>query len=400
VVFLAFVALAAAFTTRYDDHQIWRIFPENLEQLEILKGIETIPHEYSDFDFWKAASNVNVSVDIRVSPKGAELIRTLISGMNYNIHIANLQEHFEAARVTSEDGTWDNAYHDFNSITTWMTNAAAANPSFVSMFTLGKTYEGRTVYGLKITKGTGNLPQIYIDGGIHAREWMAPAVVQYIIGQFVNHSSTYSKELTSFEWYFVPVFNADGYVYTWTTDPNWRKNRQPNTGSSCVGTDPCRNADAGFGGQGSSNDPCSDTYHGTAAWSAPIMAAYRDYISALPRVKGYINFHSYDESWLDPYGYTANRPKDYSAQEANAKNCTDAIKAVHGQTYAYGPAYTTIYPASGVPSDWAYDARGVILSQAVELRGNSFQPSPTLIVPIGEEIIAGVQKLASDILGL
>jgi len=226
---------------------------------------------------------------------------------------------------------------------------------------------------------------------------MAPAVVQYIIGQFLNHTSTYQKYIQNFEWTLVPVFNADGYVYTFTTDPNWRKNRQPNTGSPCIGTDPCRNAAAGWGGAGSSNDPCSDTYHGAAAWSAPITAAFRDYVTALPRLKGYVNFHSYDESWLDPYGYTATRPTDYTAQEGNAKNGTTAIKAVHGQTYAYGPAYTTIYPASGIPSDWTYDQLKVILSQAIELRGNSFQPSPTLIQPIGEEIIAGMMTFADDI---
>jgi len=129
-----------------------------------------------------------------------------------------------------------------------------------------------------------------------------------------------------------------------------------------------------------------------------MTATYRDYISKISNLKTYVNFHSYAESWLDPYGYTATHPKDYTVQEANGKNVTTAIKAVHGQTYAYGPAYTTIYPASGVPSDWTYDTLGVVLSQAVELRGNSFQPSPTLIQPIGEEIMAGVLKLADDVL--
>jgi len=226
--------------------------------------------------------------------------------------------------------------------------------------------------------------------------------VQYIIGQFVNHSAGGSKlapYLTSIEWTFVPVWNADGYSYTWTNDPNWRKNRQPHAGSTCIGTDICRNFGAGWGDEGSSNNPCADDYRGTAAWSAPESVILENYAkNNLGRLKGYINFHSYAELWLTPYGYTANRPKDYNIQESTAKSITTAIFQVHGQQYGYGPAYTTIYPASGIPSDWTYDSLGVVFSQAVELRGNSFQPPPTLIVPNGEEILAGVLVLADAIL--
>lgn len=28
-----------------------------------------------------------------------------------------------------------------------------------------------------------------------------------------------------FQWIIIPIVNADGYVYTWTTDRMWRKNR-------------------------------------------------------------------------------------------------------------------------------------------------------------------------------
>jgi len=150
---------------------------------------------------------------------------------------------------------------------------------------------------------------------------------------------------------------------------------------------------------GASSDPCSDEFHGSAPWSAPETAIWRDYLTELAgssNVVAYVNFHANAEMWLDPYGYTAKLPPDYQAQEDSAKNVTTAIKAVHGQTYAYGPVYTTIYPASGGTLDWTYAVLNIILSQACELRGDSFQPSPTLIVPIGQEILAGVYKLADD----
>jgi len=127
---------------------------------------------------------------------------------------------------------------------------------------------------------------------------------------------------------FVPVWNAYGYSYTWTNDPNWRKNRQPNKNSPCIGTDICRNFVAGWGNpDGSSANPCADDYHGASAWSAPESAILRDYaMKSLPRLKGYINFHSYAELWLTNYGYTKNLPADYNTQEATAKKLQMLLK--------------------------------------------------------------------------
>ena len=46
-----------------------------------------------------------------------------------------------------------------------------------------------------------------------------------------------------YDWYFLPLINADGYVYTWTEDRLWRKSRKPSPGTGCVGTDLNRNFD-------------------------------------------------------------------------------------------------------------------------------------------------------------
>jgi hypothetical protein len=42
-------------------------------------------------------------------------------------------------------------------------------------------------------------------------------------------------------------------------DRNWRKTRIVNNGSTCIGVDVNRNFLAGFGGTGSSGDPCSNS---------------------------------------------------------------------------------------------------------------------------------------------
>jgi murein tripeptide amidase MpaA len=402
---LAFVAVSS-FTERFDGHKVLRVVPKDAAEVEAVRLLETMTNSPGDLNWWQNPRAPGLPIDVRVSPSFHQ------DAMNYlhskrirpTVHIEDVQAHFEDARRVG-DGTWDTAYHPYDQsggIVDWLQAAAKANPSFVTLFTLGRTNLNRTIYGLIITKDTTKqTPVVYIDGAIHAREWLTPATMMYIIAQFVNHSTdaTVNRAITSYTWYIVPVWNADGYNYTWVTNPEWRKNRQNNPGSTCVGTDCNRNCDAGWSNVGASSDPCSDEYHGTAPWSATETAVWRDFMTSLAaqrKVIAYVNFHSNAEMWLDPYGYTARLPADYNAQQANAKNVTAVIHSVNNATYAYGPIYTTIYPASGGTVDWTYDSLKIVLSQACELRGNSFQPSPTLIVPVGQEILAGVIQLADN----
>lgn len=59
-----------------------------------------------------------------------------------------------------------------------------------------------------------------IEGGIHAREWISPAFVTYFINQIINAPESKDDELKrialTYEWYFIPVLNPDGYEYTMT----------------------------------------------------------------------------------------------------------------------------------------------------------------------------------------
>merc|ERR1719392_299896 len=112
----------------------------------------------------------------------------------------------------------------------------------------------------------------------------------------------------------LPVLNPDGYVYSHseTGDRLWRKTRAPNPGSECVGTDPNRNYDNHWGGEGSSNDPCSWSYHGHTPFSAEETQNHRDMILSLTdRLNMLYMMHSAGQVWTLPYGWTQELPKDY-----------------------------------------------------------------------------------------
>ena len=48
------------------------------------------------------------------------------------------------------------------------------------------------------------------------------------------------------------------------------------------------------------------------------------------RYKGYINFHSYGQLWMSPWGYTAALPPAFAVQDAGSKAACDALEKVHG----------------------------------------------------------------------
>lgn len=66
------------------------------------------------------------------------------------------------------------------------------------------------------TNPEANNPIILIDGGIHAREWIAPAVVLYVLQQLVENEEN-SALLDGIDWYLLPVLNPDGYEFSHTT---------------------------------------------------------------------------------------------------------------------------------------------------------------------------------------
>lgn len=90
-------------------------------------------------------------------------------------------------------------------------------PDIVTVEVAAISTEGRNVTGIRISSG-GNVakPIILLDGGIHAREWIAPAMAVYMIHELVENTAN-RHLLNSVDWHVIPVVNPDGYEYTHTT---------------------------------------------------------------------------------------------------------------------------------------------------------------------------------------
>jgi len=274
------------------------------------------------------------------------------------------------------------------------------------LFHVGVSYEGRNITGIRIS-GPENItrPGFFFNGGQHAREWISPATVAYIANELLTQygvDSDITRMVNGVEFFIVPIVNPDGYVYT-QQDRMWRKNRSHRGNVACYGVDTNRNWDYQWNTGGSSAISCEETYHGRSPFSESEVASIADFIFAHPSIQAYIDFHSYGQDFMNPWGYTKQLPPDNTIQQAVAKESARAIQSVHGMTYEVGTTANLLYIASGGSHDWVYGAAGVVYSFAIELRDTGkfgFLLPANQIVPQGEEAFAGVQYIAEYLLTL
>ncbi|EJW70617.1 hypothetical protein WUBG_18475, partial [Wuchereria bancrofti] len=72
------------------------------------------------------------------------------------------------------------------------------------------------------TKNVNSKPVIWIDAGIHAREWVAIHTALYLIQQLITEyysNPKITEYLNLLDIYIYPCLNPDGYEYT-QTKPN------------------------------------------------------------------------------------------------------------------------------------------------------------------------------------
>ncbi|XP_030625017.1 carboxypeptidase B [Chanos chanos] len=406
---LGLVAVALSEVTRYDGELVLRLKPVVDEHVQVIKTLS----ESIKVDFWKPDSpelvTIDIDVDIHISAPHAAMVFTMLqqSGMEHKVLIGDLQTAVDGQRDNNGISPRAHSYEKYNSLETiqaWMSTMASTNAALVSKQVIGTSFEGRSIELLKIGKKTSTTkPAIFLDCGIHAREWVSPAFCQWFIKEAV---STYGADsqmtslLDQMDVYVLPVINVDGYVHTFTTDRLWRKTRSRRAGTSCIGADPNRNFDAGWCTLGASSNPCSDTYCGSSPESEVEVKAVADFIRKnKATIKAYLTIHSYSQLLLFPYSYTYNLCKDHSELLSVAEGAASALRSLYNTRYTSGPGAATIYPAAGGSDDWAYDL-GVKYSYTFELRDTGrygFLLPESQIKPTCQETMLAVKYIAAHV---
>ncbi|KXJ93544.1 zinc carboxypeptidase [Microdochium bolleyi] len=310
---------------------------------------------------------------------------------------------FSAAAVNS---TWFNSYHAYADHLGFLRGLQQQYPSQSEIVTSGSSLQGNAITGIHLfgSAGKGVKPAIVIHGTVHAREWIGTMVVEYFAYNLLTNYASNSEIkafVDKYDFYFFPVVNPDGFIYTQTTDRMWRKNRQTTSGSSCLGHDINRNWNFQWSATGgASTDPCADDFKGTSAGDTPEFKALSSWMAGIKKKQGlklFIDYHAYSQLFMTPYGYSCSAvaPKNTELQSL-AKGAVAAIKAQSGFDYKYGPICSTIYKATGSSVDYVNDVIGSEYTFTSELRDTGrygFVLPAAQIVPSGQEAYAGFRYL-------
>lgn len=240
--------------------------------------------------------------------------------------------------------------------------------SAVSGEVVGRTMQDRQIWAYvvgdadRLTAEGRAEPAVFVNGGIHAREWQSPEVLTEIFEQLVERAADgnigeYLYDNLSVV--LVPVLNIDGFLQTQrfpdraTADERQprdgrmrRKNmRHPSattvdedifaTADNFFGVDLNRNSPHGFGlNNGSSSNTISLVYRGAAAAREPEIRALQAATELAPRdrLRLGIDVHSFSQIYFTPL--TGNSRRDELTERLASR-----MRAVTGFKYRYGPSF-------------------------------------------------------------
>lgn len=347
-----------------------------------------------------------------------------------------------------------------------LTGLANQYPSLCRLLTLpATTAEKRTSHALHIGLSRRcPKPAVLLISGAHAREMGGPDICIYFAadlleaydlgtgltyGATVYGASQVRAIVNRLDTIVFPDINPDGRNYAQTVNSMWRKNRNPASSGgvpSRIGVDVNRNYDflwdfttafhpsAQASGTLASTDPGSDLFHGTSPFSEPETQNVRWLFEQFPRIRRFIDIHSYGGDILFPWGDDDNQASALSQNFTNpafdgqrglhnqgygeyialcdmlrhrwtGNDMRAAIAGVRGLDYAIDqsfmlPSWGAPYPTSGASDDWAFSRyfsnpkNQKVRTYTIEFnKVHSFQLSWADMEPIIKEIDAALITL-------
>ena len=303
-------------------------------------------------------------------------------------------------------------YRSFDDMKVIFRNLASTYPSICVLESIGPSYEGRYILGLKISDNPTvdeDEPEVLLEAQHHAREWATPEVVRYFADTLLrNYDSipAFKDFVDGHEIWVFPTINADGYVYDYPGQLMWRKNRQPfgaETGcdlnrdynGACNGD---RMDDWGslVPGSNTSHRPRATTWFGASgAWGVEVNA-----LSEFFKAHTFLadaSIHSSGEIVIWPFGSGSLAP-DSIYFESLGQGTAAQISCLGTGTYT--PQQSNyLYPTAGGSSDWMYGWGHWIggfpcMSYVIEVGTEFYQPTGDLDA-IQREVFDGLFYLFS-----
>lgn len=199
-----------------------------------------------------------------------------------------------------------NNFYNYDKLSLELTRLHTSYSDIVNVLPIGKTYEGRSIFAVKIggnATTSGSKPALMAIFAEHSAEHevtdIALGIIQYL-GQNYGKDIRVTDLLNLNEVWIVPMMNPDGVEYdlSGSVKPfSWHKNRRP-TGESTYGVNLNRN----WGHKWNAPVPedlkkdlgnkKSPVYAGEKPFSEKETLALRDFLLAHPNIRIFIDYHS------------------------------------------------------------------------------------------------------------
>ncbi|KYG68358.1 carboxypeptidase [Bdellovibrio bacteriovorus] len=269
----------------------------------------------------------------------------------------------------------DAAFHNYAEMTEKLRTLVNNHSSISQMTSIGKSVEGRDIWAIRISGNLAEadtLPATVFMGGHHAREHLSIELpiyyVEYLLTEYSKGNPRIQRLVNGRDIHFIPMVNPDGAEYDISTGSykSWRKNRTRNSNGT-YGVDLNRNYAYGWGGEGASTSPNSETYRGPHAFSEPETQAIKKYVDTHENITILLSFHTYSQLILYPWGHVYE-----SIANTQDKQVHETMARKMAEWNGYTPQQSSeLYIASGDTTDWSY-AEHKIISFTFELDpGNS-----------------------------
>jgi hypothetical protein len=401
VFFLISLAIWSKAERLYVHDKLVRLEPLTDEHIHYLQGLEAD----SSLDFWTEIITTNKPVDVHIRENEFDQYVSQFKqqSLPYKVLIDDLQKIIddEQQQIAQDhlmrqiQSRWlgetraniVGTYASYNEMLDFLDEKAKADPTRIKVSEIGKTFQGRSLKVISIQYNPSSTRNIWIDCGIHAREWITPATCIWMVDKLIedyNNNNPDIRDLLNY-WtvYIAPSLNPDGYEFSRTSGNRlWRKSRNTNSGTTCIGTDLNRNYPWKWMTGGASNSPCSETFGGRASGSEIETQTVVNFLqSKIGTWDMYMSFHSYGQWWFTPYGYTTNLPADYNTQLSLAQKGAAAIQQVNNRRYTVGSVARLLYIASGSTVDYAYDVLKIKHSYTIELPPTQSESSTGFVLP-------------------
>ena len=258
---------------------------------------------------------------------------------------------------------------------------AADNPTLASWIDVGDSWlktESRPGYDMRVLVLTnanvsGPKPKMFVTSSIHAREYTPAELMTRFAEDLISNYGVAADAtwlLDHHEVHLLLQANPDGRKQA-EAGQLWRKNVNENycgPASENRGADLNRNFDFMWDCcGGSSDDPCSNAYHGGYAASEPEVQAVQNYMrSIFPDQRGpnltdpapddatgvYLDIHSSGQLILYPWGFTSDSAPNESQLQTLARKL--------GFFTLHFPMQGTDFDlADGVSDDFGYSEMGI-----------------------------------------